>query len=398
MDEARKQMILKSTMDKVNSIPEADLIWIMRKIGLNIQDDYGNTVLHVAASAGMDGICNALTELGASANIPNRDGQRPADLALEAGHLPLALSLRTNKDHSLLNHTSAESSNGKNLIVSGTFLPTSETQLLNSDEDWSLPDELREDKISKNEIIEVKFAAEIDRFNDIFSELGLKPEQCVISLYLKLAGIIEKLNMINQSMDFAGSRCVEGDIEEEIMAIIFDKVLDSHAAIESRLVAIIKSIRESVKKIHGIYASPEYSPSDGRSFQKLNEVLDTLASDDLKLKESLNDLVRISEPFDDLGYIYDLAPIKSLRDSYLEMQVFQDAISDLCSIVSGDLMENRESADEDLLRLDIKIDVPEDLNNFLHEIEYEPSCTNKDHRGEFSMIWDGRIWQEEGSS
>jgi hypothetical protein len=60
---------------------------------INIRDDSGSTLLHLAAAEGKEDLVDTLLAYGANSRIPNNEGKLPLDLAREAGHSSVIAAL-----------------------------------------------------------------------------------------------------------------------------------------------------------------------------------------------------------------------------------------------------------------------------------------------------------------
>ena len=64
-----------------------DVVRLLLKRGVdpNIQDQYGDTPLHIAAHGGHDDVVKLLLEYGADPTVKDKDGRTPLDLARAEG-------------------------------------------------------------------------------------------------------------------------------------------------------------------------------------------------------------------------------------------------------------------------------------------------------------------------
>lgn len=54
MTETERDVVFNGIKERLLILSENDLLWIMRKIGLDIQNSDGSTLLHYSAKSGFD--------------------------------------------------------------------------------------------------------------------------------------------------------------------------------------------------------------------------------------------------------------------------------------------------------------------------------------------------------
>lgn len=408
MDEAQKRNLLKGVAEEIISISEEDLLWIMQKVGCNTQDENGNTLLHLAATAGLERVCHLLLTTGASSDISNNEGRLPAEVALESGHLKLALTLRSNKKTSSTHRaeyipSSANSFQTKNR---GSFSPTTSTRLIDADPDWRIPAELQTDQNWETEAQEKftsDFGSEIDRFLNIINSLGLEPEQCLLSLYLRASEVTSKIDLINQfgnqafSVDaFDKIICEIGEVRQSLLSDSASIAVQRDRSFLSQLQRSIPQAIEAIKDVQGILAWIAANVEHAQLKQRGERAATILMKQEAILSQVLEQYTEFFAADDQREFYYfdqALGKVGGFLDELgARSDTVSEAISLLCSLLIGDLTSNPDSEDEDLLRLDVKIDLPQELIERFSQITED---NDRDDDG-FDVTeltkWDRRLW------
>ena len=154
MDDTQKRKVLDDLISRLGLIKESDFLWIINEIGNDICDEQGNTVLHLAASVAFGNACSLLLSSGLNLAARNNLGQTAAAIALESGHIDLALRLRPEIDDKNSSKFDLSKLHSDETVARGSFIPISETQLAGADIDWRMPENLQSIEIIGDNVTE----------------------------------------------------------------------------------------------------------------------------------------------------------------------------------------------------------------------------------------------------
>lgn len=343
------QKVFDRLVEILDTVSEDDLLWIFEELGLEARDSRGNSLLHLAASRGFGGLCEQLVTKGFSPRETNNAGQTPMSLALEGGHLDLALSLRRAGiaafSSSARKYSSATNRSGK-AEARGIFAPVAETRLNESDPDWKIPADLGgvEEAVDHDD-----FRTELLRVRRILDSWNLAPEEAATSLYIKLTDRILAVDAVRIKF-FDASVPAIGKVEKMISGerAALSEIIDEEMCRFLGSIERCAFISERCLKF-----------IEGSVFGPMGECKNSevLAVTQL-VREQKDALERVSEELDGgrlSGFLENfLDGAESLLARVSEIaEECNELLDGLCGYVDGDLFENDESGDEDLFRLDL---------------------------------------------
>lgn len=390
----QKQKLINDISANLQKISENDLIWLFEQLGHYLLDQEGNSVLHFAASKGFEAACKHFLKLGANSKLSNSHGMTPAMIALESGHLDLALIL--NSASGLL-HDAAGTTVSENWlgVSKGSFQPTLNTNLNDGDADWSLPidfDQYPEwAKNPENQISSNDFLHEYSYIKRISVEQGLCLEEAALAIYKRFQDTLTSIRF------FVGAP----DQEEEFLDF-FNGLMEDQPYLFYKLGNELSDHLNSINL--EISQTLEALQSDFEHIQRalewIKENSDSLAlkgrllkiEKDLVLhRDQLNDIFnsasKISANFSvaDLGELIG-ADVKqeifeSIRGWFLDYGRNSSMIYNLCDIMQHDLFEEI-SSDANLLKLDFLVNLPPQVKDYF-------SNSGEDKIEDF---FDPRLW------
>lgn len=404
MTETERDVVFNGIKERLLILSENDLLWIMRKIGLDIQNSDGSTLLHYSAKSGFDAVCKALIKAGACLTVEDNKGKFPSDVALESGHIDLALTLRPSEQLSIM--TSEVMLNTAESFTQhasrGTFNPTILTSLLDDAPNWDLPEDLNDQGTpSLNPPAsdgEGDFSVEIARVSRFLKAEGISPESSIVAMYLRFADIFRILNSaIPESFYSRFESDTDSALKEFINQFndadtVADSVISKAYSLEKdfenlRLDLSRQLSRPSVAKARPEIVSVENTKKDEQSI--IHQLL-------IQIKIIIDEIKDFANYLDSNEATYNEVDTDSLIDYLRASSEFNFIASNLCNLAAFNSLRERkksskEEKDFDWFRPDAVIEVPTEL---LETIDYtleSKYCLKEESLDRLGL--DKRLWK-----
>lgn len=327
-----------------------DLVWLAENAPDTALDEFGNRPLHYAAKYGsLDAIAQIMA-LGANPTLPNSVGQKASDVARRTGHIEVALALRGYERNAELDGKSQLASNQKIENNLGAFSPTPTTNLLHTDTDWELPENFSEEIFIDN--------------------------------------VINDYNHINKEVDFISKEV--SSTANVMLWCFYCRVKDLFKNIDPLIAELHRAGLSLLNKNYeGIFHNYYYP------FWKIQNLIELEKSTGLELSDALQEIFNVCE-----SQIADEDRVEGLINSIQQdsSQISAHMIniirimSCFTDMFDGDLFENRESGDQDLLNPSIKLVPPifEAAEKF--EKECEQFLNDWGQNFAAKTNWDSQHW------
>lgn len=330
-----------------------DLIWIAETAPNASLDNEGNLPLHYAATHGSIEVISGLLKLGADANLVNNFGRKASEVARDLGHISAAMALRAaeggaDRQRSFQIYPSTLSSTKK-----GQFKPTHKTNLLDSETDWSLPEDIKEyEPVQDITILE---DAKRGKLLNILDAIEANSGDGLICFYERVFDIFKNMSIVISELR---------EINSEIMAIHEESysLMDGFGYIIYNINSIIKkeSLNEKINHREITNRVSQFC----KNHQNYEEML---------LQKISDHTIIMHERIDFSNYIV------SILEIFTEM-------------VEGDLLKNTESGDQDLFDKKIRLVPP--LYEGLHALNGSSDCFQNEWAGilKSKSAWDPAHW------
>lgn len=410
MTETERDVVFNAIKERLLILSENDLLWIMRKIGLDLQDSDGSTLLHYSAKSGLDAVCKALIKAGACLTMEDNKGKLPSDVALESGHIDLALTLRpseqlnTMTSEVMLNTAESFTQHASR----GTFNPTILTSLLDDAPNWDLPEDLNDQRNPSlnppTSDDEGDFSVEIARVSRFLKAEGISPESSIVAMYLRFADIFRILNLANPEDDsflFESFHEDEGVLNKLINLLVDPStVADSVISKAYLLEKDFKNLRLDIVKQINI-------PSEGTLKPEI-VLVENIKKDEKSIINQL--LMQIEVIIDEIknfaNYLdKNITAYKEVEPNlwidYFRASIeFNIMVSNLCELAAREAfreleMSSKEKKDFDWFRPDAVIEVPTDLlESITKALKSKKTCLQEKRLDRLGL--DNRLWKFEG--
>jgi hypothetical protein len=372
MSEQQKKIFIE-VQNRITLLSEGEFLWIISTLGVDGCDDQGNTFLHMAAAKGFEKACKEILLAGHNSECPNGIGKTPATLALENGHLDLALFIKSaGKDDSQSGRVSPANNNRNQSC--GTFDPTPSTRLMDADPEWLIPEDLREPMLKSDVTYEFEAGEELEAQTIALSEklnaARINPLHSSLILYLRLSELIRNIYFCNRGVD-----------DEDIFISWVEQTLEGSEAISGFANRIASETYALRSKMHERFASLGVDITNLiglLEWVKRTSESQSIRDRAAKIEKSLE--VRMSELRDltseALGVADDLTSvnIEKAISSNLKNELMHDAkqwmleygrktevLDQICRIVEDDLFSAKHSADFALLNPSRRFNLAEEL-------------------------------------
>jgi hypothetical protein len=404
----QQNKILSEVQNRTTLINEDELLWIISILGVDGCDEQGNTFLHLAAARGFDKACKELLLAGNHSEHPNKIGKTPAVLALESGHLELALFINSHGGTSSKNGSVALANNRRSQSR-GTFDPTPNTRLMNIDTEWSMPDDLQElvfksDVTNSFEVSEELEALAI-ALSDKLKASKITPLHSSVMLYLRFLELIRNINECNEYFDDGEvfvSWVEETLAKSDAISELANRIVSETYAIRAKMHEQFLSLGSEIKKISSLL---EWI----RNTTEIQSICDRVAKIEQSVETRMSELRDLTSDSLDFADFITSLNISEIIESDIKDKLIFDAqqwvieygrkaeiITQLCKIVEGDLFlsavssdtsDTSDTSDIALLNPARKMIIAKDLWE-----RFEKNDTLEDWDNKHKPQWNTRLW------
>lgn len=410
MNEAQKKQVLKSLEEKIASIDEKDLVWVVQKIGCNTRNEDGGTVLHTAAMKGLGDVCASLLSAGVDSKLLNDGGQTAADIALEAGNLDLALVLRSRESNCPPCSPAQESASDfvPTHVNRGQFSPTASTRFLDDATNWKIPEELDDSKEARSSIASSMrsdaLTLEAEKISRYLRNKKIPPEKSVAAIYIRFSNFMQALKRTNPLS--ISKHESELYFPEEVVGVV-EVLLDANDVADS-IISKAYAVEDTLKKL-----CENHIENLGFTLNKIEQKYSVLEAGGLA--EIIRNDVFYDCHFEGVSeLIYEIKEFANYLDSrsteelnenralivkYLHAsKKLQNLTSGLCDFFEKNIFVDHDSGERyqddcGWIRPDLQIEVPVGLLDLFSDefkndnAELEPDDIIK------LMDWDERLWR-----
>lgn len=395
----RQTNILADLQKRITLISEDEFLWIISILGAHGCDDQGNTFLHLAAARGFERACREILLSGQNSEHPNGIGKTPAVLALENGHLDLALLIKSADGSAPQDYTVSPADNRTNQNR-GTFDPTPSTRLMDADVDWHIPDDLREPILKSDANHEFELGEQWEVLSLKLSEklrtANLSPLHSTLMLYLRFSELIKNIYLCNGDID-----------DQEIFISWVEETLNQSDAISNSANIIASEAYELRAKTHETLKSLE---EDSMNLLKLLEWVNKTSESQSVINRALRVEADLEAHIDELRGVTSEAlkfsdsltsvNIEKEISSKLRSDLMNDAkewirengrktkiIDQICKIVEHDLFFDTLPADIGLLNPSRGVNITEEMFEC-----FEKNDNIKDWGEQCEPQWTTKLW------
>ena len=171
-----------------------DLLWIAETSPNAPLDDAGNLPLHYAATHGSIDAIYGLLELGADATLENNVGRKASEVARDLGHIGAAIALRKAESSAIKYPDVRKVTAPTASKHSGEFTPTYNTNLIQDEADWSIPDGIDDEARDEPALLSLNTKRKI--LSNALESISTNPEDGLICLYERMWGIFSNINIV----------------------------------------------------------------------------------------------------------------------------------------------------------------------------------------------------------
>lgn len=398
MNEQQKK-ILAELQSRTSLISEDEFLWIISILGAHGCDDQGNTFLHLAAARGFERACKEILLSGHHSEHPNGIGKTPAVVALENGHLDLALLIK-----------SGSGFNGQGCPVSpvdsrrnqnrGTFDPTPSTRLMDADTDWSLPEDLKEPVPKSDATSEFEAGEELEALaralSDKLNAAKINPLHSSLLLYLRFSEMFRKIYFCNGCFDDGDifTSWVEDTLEQsDAIAGFANRIASETYSLRSKMhdhfislrgeLKTLLSLLEWIKKTNESQSVCDRAVIIEENAHACMKELEGLTSEALGFADSLTS-VDIEEM---IGSSIKEELMHCAKEWISEYGQKTEVISQICRIVQDDLFLDAVSSDIGLLNPARKVIISKDLFEYFEKSDNLEYWDAKD-----GPQWNTKLW------
>lgn len=330
-----------------------DLLWIAKTSPNAPMDDAGNLPLHYAATYGSIDAIYDLLELGADASLENNAGRKPSELARDLGHIGAAIALRKaeigdNNYRETKKVTSSISSK-----YSGEFVPTYKTNFIEDEEDWSVPGEIEEEEADR-EIKSPSLHSKRKMLSNILQSISVDQGDEFICFYERIFDVFRNINIVLRELK---------EINYEILS----------------------TQKESGSLLHGF----------GHMIYEVEKIICDNNEKSGGPQRAVDEILNLCYEYSDREDcsqqgIVDHNRIMTERIDFSNFIV--SVVENFSTLVEGDLLNNFESGDQDLINARVKLVPP--LYEGLKDLDRSDDCFQKEWSDilKSKSLWNREHW------